>query len=258
MDGQNLIRGLLVEQYEKAKQKNPSFSQRAFAKRLDLSSGAFSSIVNGKRNVSYGLAKDICNRLGIDVFLKDRILNKFDEKKHALLKKKSDKERVLGLDHFQIISKGIHFSLLSLLETKKFKNDPEYLAQIFNESVSEVKTALERLKRLGLIKVNETGELSCTYEEIASPDEVDSDYIKNSHIESIEQARDALFRTKIDERDYTSQTLAISRDKLVEAKELIRDFGNQFAALMDDDSGGEKDDVYKINIQFFPLTRNLL
>lgn len=71
----------------------------------------------------------------------------------------------------------------------------------------------------------------------------------------MEEAKASLFRDPIERRDFTSQTLAVSSDKLEEAKELIRVFGEQLAELLD--QGPEKkDEVYKINVHFFPVTRN--
>lgn len=262
--GQEMIQRVLIREFGNAQARNPNFSQRAFAKRLGLSSGATSNLLNGKRKISKKMAEQLIERLALDPIEKESLLESFppktkeshskEEKTGAkkLIKpvKRSKSEKKLSLDQFEIVANPLHFTLLSLLELKGLKPTLENLAQKLKKPIKEVQIALDRLERLDLIK-RVGNKLIVTGEELASPDEVVSSAIKKHHVLSMEEAKESLLRDPLEKRDFTSQTLAISPDKLDEAKALIRNFGEQLAELLDE---GEKEEVYKINVQFFPIT----
>ncbi len=54
---------ILLQRLEDSKARNSSFSLRAFAQRLDLSSGALSEVLNGKRPLSIAIKKRIAPKL---------------------------------------------------------------------------------------------------------------------------------------------------------------------------------------------------
>ena len=118
MTEQNLIQDILLKEYRDAKARNPSFSQRAFAKRLGLSSGAMSSIFNGKRNVSKDMALKLLEGLGTSPKQKSKIIEEFTKPSSQKPVKRSVKERLLSMDQFEVIADGIHFSLFSSWKRK--------------------------------------------------------------------------------------------------------------------------------------------
>ena len=260
MTEQDLIQDILIQEFRQAKARNPSFSQRAFAKRLGLSSGAMSSIFNGKRKVSKDMALRLLDNLGADPIQRDQVILEFGgNKRQAGPIKRSAKERQLSMDQFEVIANGIHFSLLCLMETVDFQSCPKFMAKRLGKSIKETKAALKRLQRLELIALDENGEYHYRPVELSTPDEVASSSLKQSHVESMEEAKDSLFRDPLSKRDFTSQTIALNQDKLIQAKELIRRFSDEFAELMDSkvSETDNKDEVYKLNIQFFPMTREI-
>ena len=71
MESQELIQSILIREFTEAQAKNPAFSQRAFAKRVGLSSGAMSSLLNGKRRISKKIAIRLVEKLpGLSALLK--------------------------------------------------------------------------------------------------------------------------------------------------------------------------------------------
>ena len=56
----------LLDYFEIAQEKNPSFSLRAFAKKLDLSPGLLSQLLNGKKEITYETALKLVDRLKIN------------------------------------------------------------------------------------------------------------------------------------------------------------------------------------------------
>jgi len=53
------------------------------------------------------------------------------------------------------------------------------------------------------------------------------------------------------QREVTSVTLNMNPEKMIQAKELIREFRIKFTELIEENPGTE---TYQFNIQFFPLT----
>lgn len=248
MAQQELIQDILVREYAKAKSRNPAFSQRAFAKRLGLSSGATSSLMNGKRKISDKMAKRLLESLNINPQEKELAL----KPQKIIATKRTRKETKLGLDHFETLANPLHFNLLSLLEIESA--DVSEMAKRLGKSKREVLQAIKRLKRLELIEEVE-GSFYPTQEELASPDEIASSSIKAYHLESMEEAKTSLYKDDLTKRDFTSQTLAISLNKIPAVKELIRNFEEQLAELVDQGQE-EKEEVYKINVHFYPVTRS--
>ncbi len=150
---QSKLRGHLLE----IQQKNPAYSLRAFASKLQLSPSALSEILNGKRRVSEQLAQKTLNLLGTDPRDQSKILQLFKQR-HSEILEDSHESNYLELksDQFQIISKWHHFAILSLAETKGFKASPLWIAKRLGIKVVEAENALERLERLGFIEWSRT------------------------------------------------------------------------------------------------------
>lgn len=248
MESQSSLQLLLAEEYQRIRSKRSSFSQRAFAQKLGLSSGALSGIMNGKRRVSTRYAFNLLEKLEIDPLRVQSIMTDgIVWKKDSPLNKKI---RELSADDFFIVSQGIHFALLSLMETSNFKSDLHWMSQRLGKSKTKIKSALERLERLGLIAYKKK-RYSVSSEVIHSTDEIPNSAIRQSHHESLEEAIVSLEKDLVSERDFTSQTMAIDPKNLPLAKKMIRQLRIDLENLMEK---GEKKEVYKLAIQLFPLT----
>ncbi len=53
-------------------------------------------------------------------------------------------------------------------------------------------------------------------------------------------------------RDVSGMTMAVSKERLAEARKMIRDFRRRISGYME---GGKRNAVYRLNIQLFPLTQ---
>ena len=62
----------------------------------------------------------------------------------------------------------------------------------------------------------------------------------------------SLTTVPVDKREFGSMTLAFNSKRIEEAICLIRKFQEDFSVIFEDD---EKDEVYKLNVQFFPLSK---
>ena len=109
------IQRTLSEALTNAKIKNPSFSLRAFAKKLKINPSALSEILNGKRVISESLARRLVDNLALDPKEKQSVLSLFDQTANSG-ETIDDNYLELSVDHFKTISEWYHFAILSLME----------------------------------------------------------------------------------------------------------------------------------------------
>ncbi len=257
MTEQLAIQSKLRNQLLDFQKKNPAFSLRSFAKKLQMSPSSLSEILNGKRNVSKKLAIKILTRLGSDPKDQHKIIHLFDYQKGQTKKDNDSKMNFLELssDQFQTLSQWYHFAILSLAETKGFVAEPLWIARRIGIKLNEAEQALERLQRLGLIEWSRSKKtLKLTKGPLSTSDDIANSAVKQSHYEDLKLAADKLDQVTVDERDFTSVTVAIDKTKLNQAKKMIRDFQDQLSAFLET---GTQTEVYKMCFHIFPLSHSI-
>lgn len=252
MTAQVALQKKLSEVLTESRLRNPAYSLRAFAKKLDLSPSAVSEILNGKRNVSKKLAEKVVHKLCLDPRETKSIIGLFEGNKipQSSAVTQSDAMAV-SMDHFHLISDWYHSAILSLSETKDFSSEPTWIAKRLNIKVLEAKSALERLERLGLMERDARGKLKATHFQFQSPDEISSVALRKAHLQKFDLAKSSLERDKINERDFTAMTLAMDISKLPIAKKMIREFRDRLTEYLE---SGPKTQVYELCVQLFPLS----
>jgi uncharacterized protein (TIGR02147 family) len=256
MEEQLAIQTLLRNNLLLAQSKNPKYSLRSFSHKLDIHVGALSSIMNGKRNVSRDLAEKITRKLLIDPQKRAEILALFPEKrKYRTLAERIEnvepKYLEIEASAFRLIAEWEHFAVLSLIKTKDFKNSNEWIANRLGITVTRASEVVERLIALGFLKKNK-GKLERVEANIRSSDDTVDMSVRKSHEENLELAKESLHRDSLNERDFTSITMAIDPSKMGVAKEMIRKFQDDLAEVI---TTGQLTEVYRLAIQLFPLTK---
>jgi uncharacterized protein (TIGR02147 family) len=248
---QNMLREALLER----QRKNPAFSLRAFAHKLKMSPSAVSEVLAGKRRISEKLAERIMMGLMLTPEESIKIKQLFNKEREiqgaTVEKKKSSRYLRLSADHFHIVADWFHFAILSLFDTKNYKDEPTWIAKKLKIRESDADAALDRMVRLGLLQQDNSGKLTPTSAHLESPDDVVNLALRKAHHQNLELAARSLEEDAVEVRDITSMTMAIDRKKLPEAKRMIREFQDKLAALLE---SGDRQDVYKLNVHLFPLS----
>lgn len=254
-------RTLLRESFEERHARNPSYSMRAFARDLDLTSPRLSDIFQGRQGLSREVALKIVERLGYDQQKADFFCYAV-ESRHGrsrasreaariqLQKFSTPKKKIIGEDQFKIVSDWYHFSILSLTNVRGFQSDAAWIAQRLGLEVTVAEQAVERLLRVGLLKVVrgkwvETGNF--VFGGVDIPAECGRSYQR----QIIQKALTALDQQKVQDREITSMTLAIDPEKIPLAKKMISEFLLEFDQAMALNANFQK--LYGIGIQFFNL-----
>lgn len=244
----------LAEVLSSCQAKNPSYSMRAFAKRLGLHSGALSALLNGKRNVSQKMAIRLLDRLNVGPEEQSVILKEFAEKRRNRPEQTFARLECtqLLLDQYHILGNWWHYAFLSLLKTKDFQPDAVWIAARLGIRTSEAESAIERLLRTGLIEATPEGSYRRTTVRLTTSDETANSSLRKAHAMNLELARHSLEQDDVSVRDFTAITMPIDPHKLGQAKELIRKFLDQLSGLLE---SGEQTEVYKFCTQLYPLSK---
>ena len=237
----------LREELARRCETNPRYSMRSFARKLNIHSGALSGIMNGKRRISRKMAE----RISVNLLLNpDEKFDFFKPFRNPSGASRSKKYRVLDLEQFRVISEWEHFAILSLIKIRGATGSIKWVSKMLRITEKKAQEAIDRLLSLGLIKESDKRFIR-TWADLTTPDEISSIAIKKAHIEELELAKESLLSDPVERRDITSITMAIDPEKLAEAKKRIREFQDEISELLEE---GEKKEVYKLNINLFPLT----
>jgi transcriptional regulator with XRE-family HTH domain len=240
----HLIR-LLKSRFEAAAKKNPGFSLRAFARRIGLSPGALSEIMRRKRGISAERALDIVDRLGLE----DAELARF---RHLVLRDNADSRMLLSAEAFKLISRWYYSAIISLFNLDQPPQNTEEIAETLALDLETAKEAVERLIDYHLLHRDEDGRVSATGQHFITKEDVPSEIVCQAHREGLELAARALNQYGVGEREFTSIVFDASKDSLREGKNEIRRFRDNLTEIM---QSSDRDTVYRLNIQLFPLTK---
>lgn len=249
---QTLLRSHLVE----LQSKNPQYSLRSYAGKVGVHVGALSSIINGKRNVSRDLAERIARRLLIDPQKRSELLELFPERKRKLKTDSSQTvtPRYLELEatKFKMIAEWEHYAVLSLMNTKDFQDDFQWISNRLGITEARSIEVIKRLLDVGLIKRNENDKLVRTQVSVRSSDDTVNLSLRKSHESTLDLARESLNRDGIHERDFGYVTMAIDPRNISVAKEMIRKFQDELSEVLE---SGNQTEVYRFSTQLFPMTK---
>lgn len=247
----------LRAEYQTRRRSNSAYSLRAFARFLKVSSGSLSEILSRKRAISSKQAQKIAGQLALtpdetEIFLRVcGSTRNVGTKTHGTGKSlAAAKFRELERDEFALVSEWYHFAILSLMETKTFRSDPAWIARRLAISSTEVRSALERLDRLKYIKLTEAGYVLATGP-LTTTTDVPSAALRRLHKQSLTHVIDSMDAVDVRDRDVTSMTIAVNKEKFAIAKELIRNFRRNLSDFLET---GERDEVYHLNIQLMPVS----
>ena len=234
---QTLVRAHLAE----SQIRNPSYSIRAFAKRLGLGFGTVSQVLAGKRELAPKSVEKVLNRLGTGPAERSKIFKTQKQKLSYELK----------ADEYFILSEWHYLAILSLIRTRDFKSTAEHVSERLGISLTLAKQAIERLERTRLIRF-EKGKILRTSVAISTTDGTPDAAIKKSHYQSLDRARLSLDEHPLEARDMTWLTFAFAPKDMEAAKQKIREFQDEFADQFS--TSKEATEVYRLAMQLFSLT----
>lgn len=232
------FRARLQDEFSRRLRANERYSIRAFANHLGLDSSTLSQILAGNRSLSAKKIESISIKAGL----------------HSPTKKTettASNYSQVSVDMFSIVSDWYHYALLDLTLLKSFKSDAKWIARKLGISVAEAIGAIERLKRVGMLK-EEKGRLVKAEAFYTNYSEgVTAAALKEYQRQVIKKSLHAVDNCQQERKDITSMTIAADSRKLKEAKERIKKFRRELCAFLED---GDRDSVFHLALQLYPVT----
>jgi len=227
---------------------NEKYSLRAYARSLKIAPSALSSILNGKRPIT----RKMKLRLGLSLGMSPQDLGHFQEKQSQ---GQALKFQQLALDTYSVISDWYHYAILEMTHLENFRADPKWIAKSLGVTKSEVNIAVERLQRVGLLKIENGIWLDTTSDGHATNIQGDLTSAASRKLQRqiLEKSIRALDEVPIAQRNHTSMTMAISPEDLPEAKEKITRFRRDLCSFFE--KRGKPTQVYQLAVSLYPVTQ---
>ncbi len=239
----NSLSAVLRHELDKRVKRNPSFSLRAFANFLEISPATLSQVISKKRSVSMKTGAHILHKLGYSPSEQLNLIASIDASEAEIEKVQ------ISEDKFQLISEWHYLAILSLGELPDAKADPRWVAKRLSITAAIANKALQRLERLNIIVIKD-GRFKQIHPPFKTADDIPSAAIRNYHTNILNLAAEKLETVDVNEREFSSVTMAINSKNLLKAKEITRKYKKDMSKLLE---SGKADRVYHLAIQLFPM-----
>jgi len=272
-DHDNAVAFLKEQLAERAKQ-NPSYSMRAFARKLELSPGGLSLILSNKKKLSAERAAEIARALELNdketeyfVLLSQLSGAKSDSYRAQVLEKlmglrarrtrgASWESASLSVDQFRMISEWYGFAILELVTRTPGPWTSRSVAERLGITPAEADAMMDRLKRLKLMQETSAGKFDRLTASVAVsaaiPNEAIRSYYEGVHHRSGESIRSQ----SPQEKAIGTQVFAFDPADLPEVKRLTDQYLlslNQLASR-----GKNRTEIYQAIANVFKLTKKKL
>jgi len=264
----------LKEAYLLRRERNKAYSLNAFAQDMGISKSFLSRVLSGERPVSMKLAIQISVALDFDEAQSRTLLfsviqfssknAKISKKVKARLQKEFEDSSEIApiiyttvdLERFKVMSHWYHFALINLTRIKGFKSTPTWIAKKLGITVLETRDAIERLIALDLLQEVD-GILRASPHPFLNVKTQKSELaVRNFHEQMITKAKDELKKTSpeaFNRRLINGITFTCAKDQIELIKNKIDKFQDELLALIEN---SESEELYQMNVQFFPLTKD--
>lgn len=240
------LKNVLLNELSLRRSRNTLYSMRAFARDLNLGVGSLSEVLSGKRELSKNNLVKVLQNIDLQPELKNSLLKKESVKPQT----SEDVHRLLLDDQFRLISDWYYIAILNLAKLRVNKASPKWIATRLNIELYQAIEALERLQRLGLLKITKQ-RLVRTSQPLTTSSDLPSTAIRKHHAQNLLLAEKSLHRDSVHLREFASVTMPVNLKNLPKLKALLLKTRKKAADLLEDSHATE---VYTLSFQLFPLT----
>ena len=261
---------LYIQDFYNEYRERFGFTWRKFASKAGYASPVFLKLVSeNKANLSQvGIERtaQAMDLVGKDLLYFRELVN-FNQQKKPELKKihyqkmleiaSEAQVSLISEKQFEYFSSWRNPVLRELVEAFQNLSPAEY-ASLFIEktSANDVKKAINTLIKTELIQKTEKNKYTKTNQAISTGNlEVASMTIRAMHQQMGKLALNALENIDPEERDFSGLTFSVTDSAAQRIKNEIAEFRKRLMSIIVEDSGFDK--VYRLNMQLFPLTKNL-
>lgn len=252
----------LSDELSRRQRVNQAYSMRSYARFLGLDSGVLSAVLANKRSVPHNAVAAICKKLELKpveqkmfeagVSGARRVFQQIGQSHPHLFASPDDffllEESELT---YRVLSEWEYFAVLSLFDTVVFREDEGWIAARLRIDRERVRQILADLQTCGLVERAADGRLRKTRKNLETTDGVVSKAIRQGNKEVLQMAMEKIDNTALEQRSFSTVTIALNPKNLGRARDLIKTFRRNLMELLEAD---EPTEVFQLAIQLFPLT----
>lgn len=228
------------------KQKNPQFSQRAFAYQLGFSPSTLNEIIKGKRRLTKKSIEKLKKGLAEDQDLQKYLAVHGNEKFSTFHKISRE---------FVGISRWYHQALLELTETEEFIENVEWISRRLGISTQEAQKALDDLTTIGELKRNQSGRLVANHQKrIILSSEEQAKVLAQLAQDEVAKLGQCLHELPPEERFFTTVIAAMDPADFEYIRTRMIDSVREYCEYLYRD-GVHKTEVYHLGFSCISLTK---
>lgn len=254
--------------FDYLKIRTPDLSVRKWSIRLGISSPEILMLIfKNKKRISLTLIPTITNSLKMsaeetqyfDLLVKhSKSIN--DEEKNLYAQKMAEmraqqKMHFHTVKNLDIFSNWIYSAILEFCNLKQEVCTEKTIIDSFKIKVAPeiIEEAIEHLLDQQLLSRDEKGNLSKIPFHIISKNDIPVKSVHNYYRQTAELAKEAC-DIDLNEREFQCMTISLSHSDIPAYKEAIREFRKKITAMK---LTHKPDQVFQLNVQFFPLTKGI-
>ena len=241
------FRQFLQQELAKRCARNPRYSLRAFARYLRLDHSTLSQLLRGRRRFTARTIEQVGARLS----LVPAVITQFVELERTPPESWAARElRQLSRDAALSLAEWHHHAILELTRLASFRPDVRWIARVLDVPVDDVNVAVTRLARLGLLDMQSR----TRWVDKAGNVEARIDGLSVSAMSALAGRARALVGSGGGRpAHYSATTVAVQGLTSRRVAERVERFRREIAELLEN-ANGDRDQVYCLELAFFPLT----
>lgn len=260
-------RDYLRDHYQFNKGNHRFFSLRYIAHKTGIDASYYIKIVNKKKHIADRAIAVLIDFLKLDNRESEffTTLVRFNKAKQRdqelmyfekLITLRESPAKTIENDRYDYFSSWLNIALREELNIISFTNDFSDLASRLQPAVSVTQTrqSIALLEKLGIIKKNKSGMYKPADPFIVTDGATRPADVRSFQKEMLTLAAAALDRTAKADRDISTLTVSTTRAGFEAICQRLAEIRNEIMEIVKKESGAEE--VYQINLQVFPLTRN--
>lgn len=242
--------------------RNERYSQAAFARDIGISPSLLSEVLSDQHDLSRRKAEVVARRLGFT----PTEFQAFCDSAEAQSSRSANRRNAAQLrlsgpskgvqpdplreEKLKAMGEWFHIAIIEALKIVSDGMSAIEVGKRLRLQPSVVRTALSRLKRLGLVEEND-GRWFAKNKRLIVEGGVPSDTLKHLHEQFVIKAQKAIFGQHVDQRYLTTAVIPIPRAKVKEAFSRLDQMRKDFCDGIHTFS--EQDSIYCLSLQFFEL-----
>lgn len=258
----------LKQYFELKKEKNSSFSLRAWAMQLGLKShSSLHAVLRGQRKIPKELIPSLLKSLKLEK-KEQRYFETLIELHRAktVETKRLYREKLIELspeklrnyediENYKAITDPLHFMICELSQLKNFSPNLGWIKNHLriNANLKDIEDAFTRLQKLRILKFKD-GKYIKEINHLYTKYEISSESVKECHRYFSNLAIDQLSHQDLKDREYNTVSFNINKSDIPLIKERMRMFVNQIIKDFEKPSH-EGEETYHLNTQFFSLSK---